>query len=336
MPGGGLCLIGTGLFMSEETTLSSRITLQISGTRLIDFLCSRFKYHGREEWMEIIRSGKVAVNGRPSDPEYALNKNDTVSYNVVLREPPVDPNIIILHEEETFLVACKPGNLPSHADGNFIKNTFIYILRGMMVGRGYGGPVKLAHRLDRETSGIMVVGKTDGAHRALVRQFEEGSVEKEYIAVARGVIRDDSFEVGGAISPDPESAISIRRKVVPAGAPGSRPAQTRFEVVERLSGATLVRCLPATGRTNQIRVHLAHTGHPLVGDKLYGRTDEEFLEFVRNARAGNFDPLPWMDAPRHLLHAARLSFNHPESGRRVTFESEIPEDMRGYIEKMKS
>ncbi|MBN2159598.1 MAG: RluA family pseudouridine synthase [Spirochaetes bacterium] len=319
--------------MTEETTLSSRVTSQITGMRLIDFLCSRFKYHSRKEWIEIIQAGKVTVNGRPSNPDYALKKNDTVSYSVVLREPPVDTNIVIIHEEDTFLVACKPGNLPSHADGNFIKNTFIYILRRMVADRGHGGPIKLAHRLDRETSGLMVVGKTDDAHRTLVRQFEEGSVDKEYLAVARGVIADDAFEVGGAIAPDPDSSISIRKKVVPAGAPGSRPASTRFETAERLRDVTLLRCFPATGRTNQIRVHLAHAGHSLAGDKLYGRTDEEFLEFVRSARAGNFGPLPWMDAPRHLLHAAKLSFSHPVTGKRVMFESSMPEDMRSYIER---
>jgi 23S rRNA pseudouridine1911/1915/1917 synthase len=319
--------------MPEETTLSSRITSGHAGLRLVDFLCSRFKYHTREQWSENILNGSVSVNGAASDPDYILKKNETVSYTVVLREPPVDPDIRIIHEEDSFLVAHKPGNLPSHADGNFIKNTFIYILRGSIAARGYQGPVKLVHRLDRETSGIMVVGKTDDAHRNLVRQFEEGTVEKEYLAVARGVIGEYSFEVSGAIAPDADSAISIRKKVVPELTPGSRHASTRFEVIERLRDSTLLRCLPATGRTNQIRVHLAHAGHPLVGDKLYGRTDEQFLEFVRRAREGNFDLLLWMEAPRHLLHASKLSFNHPVTGERVAFESPMPDDMRSYIER---
>lgn len=318
--------------MPEETILTSRITQNHAGQRLIDYLCSRFRYHGREEWIAIIGQGKASVNGKPSSPDCVLKKNDTVSYAVVLREPPVDRGIEILHEEGSFLVAGKPGNLPSHADGNFIKNTFIYILRERMKAAGYDGPVKLVHRLDRETSGLLVVGKTDDAHRDLVRQFEEGTVGKEYMAVARGVIAEDSFEVSGAIAPDAESAISIRKKVVPEKTPGSRAASTRFKVIERFAGATLVRCIPATGRTNQIRVHLAHAGHPLVGDKLYGRTDEQFLEFVRNARAGNYGPLPWMDARRHLLHASKLSFDHPVTGLRVMFECPVPDDMWVYIE----
>ncbi|HRT76435.1 MAG TPA: RluA family pseudouridine synthase [Spirochaetota bacterium] len=319
--------------MPEKTTLSSRITSNDDGISLVDFLCSRFKYHDRDRWTGIILEGSVTVNGAAAKPERVLKKNDVVSYAVELREPPVDTGITILHEEDSFLVAGKPGNLPSHADGNFIKNTFIYILRRRMGDAGYNGPVKLVHRLDRETSGIMVVGKTDSAHRVLVKQFEEGTVEKEYRAVVRGTVADDAFEVGGAIGPDGGSAVSIRRKVVPEGTPGSRPAFTRFEVIERYAGATLLRCLPATGRTNQIRVHLDHAGHPLAGDKLYGRSDEQFLEFVRRARRGIFEPLPWMEAPRHLLHAYRLGFRHPVTGERVSFECPMPDDMKLFIDK---
>ena len=272
------------------------------------------------------------MNHAHASPDRTLVRNDIVSYTVVLREPPVDGAIRILYEEETFLVADKPGNLPSHADGNFIKNTFIFILREILADRDYRGPVKLVHRLDRETSGLMVVAKSDAGHRALVRQFEEGSVEKEYLAVARGVIAPPAFQVSGAIAPDPASSISIRKRVVSDGSPGGRPALTCFEVIERLASSTLVRCLPATGRTNQIRIHLAHAGHPLVGDKLYGRSDEQFLEFVRKARSGDFAPLPWMETPRHLLHSARLAFNHPVTGERMPFTSSMPEDMNRYLE----
>jgi RluA family pseudouridine synthase len=318
--------------MSEETVLSSRISSNYSGLTLIDFLCRRFKYHTRAEWSSLIIRGKITVNDASVSQDFVLNNKDTVTYAVILREPPVDANIQIAHCEAAFLVAFKPGNLPSHADGNFIKNTFIYILRKRLTDHGYRGPVKLVHRLDRETSGLIVVAKTKEAHRILVKQFENGSVEKEYMAVARGVIEQPNFEVGGAIVSDTDSRISIRKKVVPAASPGAKPAFTRFEVVERLADFTLVRCMPATGRTNQIRIHLAHCGHPLAGDKLYGRSDEEFLEFVRRARAGNLDPLPWMEASRHLLHAAKISFIHPVTGVRVGFECAMPEDMLEFIE----
>jgi RluA family pseudouridine synthase len=322
--------------MTEETTLRSKIPPAWDGKSLLDFLSHRFRYHSPEEWTALIRKGSVVVNGALSSPETQLKRKDVVSYSVVLREPPVDGNVTILHEEDTFLVACKPGNLPSHADGNFIKHTFIFIMREMLRERGYAGPLNLVHRLDRETSGLMVVAKDPAAHRDLSRQFEAGSVTKEYLAVARGVINSDGFEITGAIAPDSGSSISIRRRVVPDGTPGASSAFTRFVVLDRFRDATLLRCLPHTGRTNQIRVHLDHAGHPLVGDKLYGRTDAEFLEFVNNARAGNFAQLPWLAAPRHLLHASVLSFRHPLDKIPLRFEAPLPDDMRGYISRAKS
>ncbi len=319
--------------MAEATTLSSVIKKQNEGIRLIDFLCSRFKYHKREDWEKLIGDGSLRVNTNASSPGYILKNKDIVTYSVVLHEPPVDSNIRIIHDEDAFLVAFKPGNLPSHADGNFIKNTFIYLLKNMIACQGYHGPVKLVHRLDRETSGIILAAKQKESHNILIHQFEAGTVEKEYIAISRGIIQKNSLIVNGAISMDIKSKISIRRRVVPDGTPGSLTAVTRFEVIERLNDYTLLRCLPATGRTNQIRVHLDHIGHPLAGDKLYGRSDEQFLEFVRNARNGIYKPLSWMDANRHMLHASKLAFLHPVTGKRVSFQSPVPEDMLCFIEK---
>ncbi|HUO56785.1 MAG TPA: RluA family pseudouridine synthase, partial [bacterium] len=271
--------------------------------------------------------GKVTVNGVRAEPDQVLAKGDRVAYSVVLREPPVDRNIQILHEEDSFLVAFKPGQLPSHADGNFIKNTFIYLITEMSRSKGWRGQLHLAHRLDRETSGLMVVAKTRAAHRNLVRQFEEGRVEKEYLALVKGLVTGDKFEVKGAIGRDPESGISVRQKVVPEGTPLSKPSLTHFEKIRDLKGATLLRCLPKTGRTNQIRVHLASLGHPLIGDKLYGRTDGEFLDFIRHVKAGG-DPGfgNRFGTARHMLHATKLAFTHPLTSRRVAFEAPPPPD----------
>ncbi len=318
--------------MSRETTLSSKIVPPWQGKSLLDYLSVRFRYHTPEEWAGLIERGKVTLNGRSSAPDAAIAVGDTVSYSVALQEPPVDRNIEIIHEEDSFIVASKPGNLPSHADGNFITHTFIHILNEMMEGQGRRRKLKLVHRLDRETSGLLVAARDPAAHRDLARQFEEGSVEKEYIAVARGLVEKNSFEIRGAIGPCPESSVSVRRKVMPPGSSGSSPAATLFEVVERLLNSTVLLCRPLTGRTNQIRVHLDHAGHPLVGDKLYGMSDEQFIEFVTAVRSGNFGPLPWQDAPRHFLHASRLSFRHPVRGVRVAFEVPVPDDMRQYIE----
>lgn len=319
--------------MAEPTILQSRVPPREAGSPLLLYLSIRFPYRTREEWAGQIAGGNIAVNGAPGRPDQPLAAGDVVAYTVVLREPAVDTNIRILHEETGFVVASKPGQLPSHADGNFITHTFIHLLRERLKGRPDIGEPRLVHRLDRETSGVMVVATSKAAHASLMRQFAEGTVEKTYLAVARGRIADRSFTVEGALGRDPASSVSVRQALVPPATRGARASRTEFEVVRELRDATLVRCVPRTGRTNQIRVHLASRGHPVVGDKLYGRTDEEYLAFVHHVRAGG--DAAWdgrAGAPRQLLHAARLAFDHPKSGRRVAYEAPPPDDFTSWVE----
>lgn len=320
--------------MQEETVLQSKIHPHQAGKSLLDFLCDRFRYQTRETWEDLITRGKVTLNGETTPSHAQLQKGDLVSYHVVLNEPPVDKNIQILHEEESFLMASKPGQLPSHADGNYIKNTFIFLITETLRAKGWKGEVRLVHRLDRETSGLMVVAKNKDAHLKLTRQFEQGLVSKEYLAIVRGQVGAETFEVQGAIGKDDSSSISIRQKVVPEGTPFSKVSVTKFEKLQDLRNGSLLRCLPQTGRTNQIRVHLTHAGHPLIGDKLYGRTDEEFLEFIHYVKAGG-DPSfkERMEVPRHFLHAARLSFDHPVTGKKISFEAPLPPDMKEFLVK---
>ncbi len=319
--------------MNEETILKSKVPYSQSGEKLLDYLSERFRYRTLDFWRDSIELGKVMVNGEKVSPDFVLQGGDWVAYLVVLREPPVDKNYKILHEEDAFLVVDKPGQLPSHADGNFIKNTLIYLVREKLSASGWKGEIHLVHRLDRETSGLMVLAKEKTAHLNLVRQFEDGLVEKEYLAAVKGQVSRDRFEVAGAIGRDPESQISIRQKVVKEGEPGSKTSATFFEKVRVYQSVSLVRCIPKTGRTNQIRVHLDSIGHPLVGDKLYGRTDEEYLAFIRHVKAGGSPDFKGIaEVPRHLLHAGKLSFKHPASGEKLTFESPIPQDMREYLD----
>ena len=315
--------------MSPELILESKVPPAFHGKTLIEYLCVRFPYHTREGWEKLIFQYKVRVNGQKPGAQTILHKGNVVSYASQREEPPVDRNLAILHEEDSFLVAFKPGNLPSHADGQYITHTFIFILKELKKAAGYTGFLSLVHRLDRETSGIMVVAKTREAHKSLTRQFEEGAVAKEYLAWVKGVVAEDRFESSLPIGKDPASKVSIRRKVLPEGTEGAKPAKTLFEVVERRENRTLVKCLPQTGRTHQIRVHLEGTGHPVVGDKLYGMADSEFLEFVKRAKEGwETDWTKKFGAERQLLHAARLAFKHPVTGEPVVFTSELPADMK--------
>ena len=319
----------------EETVLQTRVPPQGAGKTLLAYLAGRFRYQPIEAWDLLIREGRVTLNGKNTAPSQILSPKDKIAYRVILKEPPVDSNIRILHEEDTFLVAEKPGNLPSHADGAFIKNTFIYILTQVLRNSGWQGDVKLVHRLDRETSGLMVVAKQKEAHRNLVAQFETGKVKKEYLALVQGQVEKDSFEVIGAIGRSTTSDISIRRQVLPDGTPGAQPSNTQFETIERYPAGSLIRCLPKTGRTNQIRVHLEYVGHPVFGDKLYGKTDEEFLKSVKSVKVGNPITPSSDNAPRLMLHAHKLSFTHPETGQNESFETAMPEDMKIFMESMK-
>ncbi len=317
-----------------ESVLESKVPQKHSGSRLVDYLAIRFPYHSREEWGKKVIDKAVLVNGEPSQPDKILSHGERVAYTVVLKEPMVDKSISLIHEEESFLVAHKPGQLPSHADGNFIKNTFVFLLHEMMTAKGNARPLRLVHRLDRETSGLMVVAKNKVAHANLMRQFEEGLVQKEYLAVVQGRVEKDRFEVSGELGRDPHSSVTIRHALLPEGSADARQSLTLFEKVQELPNTTLLRCLPRTGRTNQIRVHLAHIGHSVVGDKLYGKTDAEFLEFIHHVKNGG-DPAfeGKAETSRQLLHAGKLTFNHPETGERVSFSDPIPEDMQKYMDQ---
>jgi len=323
--------------MDHSTELKTKIPPGAEGVILIHYLTNRFRYKDKEAWEKEILEGRVTLNKAPVAPDHPLKARDLLAYRIELKEPEVDRDVRILHQEGTFLVATKPSHLPSHADGNFIKNTFIGVLGELLVAQGVKTKPRLVHRLDRETSGLMVVALEKESLRALTKQFEAGTVEKEYLALVKGEVTWERTEVGGSVARDPDSAITIRRKVVPYGTPDSQQALTLFEKVRAGNGTSVLKCFPKTGRTNQIRVHLDSIGHPVIGDKLYGRTDEEFLEFVAFVKGGE-DPRKWekAGAARLMLHAAKLRFNHPVTGAPLTFEAPLPPDMADFIETYRS
>ncbi|MGE3174223.1 MAG: RluA family pseudouridine synthase [Planctomycetota bacterium] len=316
----------------DETVLQSRVPPAAAGQTLAAWLSARFRYLDLDGWCAEIDAGRVQRNGTPARSGDVLRARDLVAYRPVHREPHADLRIEVLHDEPTFAVVQKPAHLVSHADGAFVQNTFFRVLERHYRGLGAAPKLRLVHRLDRETSGLMVVAKTAAAATALQQQFTAGGVAKEYLAIVHGVVAADEFTEDGAIARSQASEIAIRRAVVPADHPGAQAARTTFVVERRLPEHTLVRAFPATGRTHQIRVHLTHRGHPLVGDKLYGRTDAEYLDYVRFVKAGGD---PWWDgrlqAGRQLLHAAALRFAHPETGAPAEFAAPLPDDMAQFV-----
>jgi 23S rRNA pseudouridine1911/1915/1917 synthase len=316
--------------MSPSTELKSSVPHNMAGKTLLEYLCARFRYRDEAAWAQAIALGEVTLNGEAVSSHRRLHAQDLVSTTVVLKEPPVDEGIEILHQDAGLVVAFKPGGLPSHADGNFITKTFIALLNKKL---GPHTPAKLIHRLDRETSGVMVAALDPKVHRHIAGQFERSEVKKEYLAISQGLVKDPTFNVEGDILPDPSSQLTIRHGLFPAGTLGGKSSLTEFEVLSQHKTCTLLRCLPRTGRTNQIRVHLNSVGHPIVGDKLYGRTDQEFLDWIAHMKSGG-DPgyCPPMPLRRHCLHAHKISFYHPLMEKMVTYEAEVPGDMKGYLE----
>lgn len=304
--------------------LTSRIPAWANGKDLLVYLVSRFPYLTAESWRAELAAGRVSIAGKRVATTLLVRRGQVLCWLRQASEPEVDRDYrVVLHHDE-FIVVDKPAHLPCHADGAFVRNTLVHLL-GQKLGK-----VHLVHRLDRETSGLLVVARTERARSALDQQFRSGTIQKSYLAVVHGLV-DADFIAEGFLGHDLKSAIAVRRSVVAATAPGAKAARTEVVVIQRGSDRTLVRITPRTGRTHQIRVHLAAHGHPILGDKLYGRSDDQYLDFVRHVKAGGTARFAPDGGPnRQLLHASRLVFNHPIDKVTVDCESAVSIYMQSY------
>lgn len=305
--------------------LRSRIPKPAHGMSLLDYLLQRFRYLDRETWLAELRAGRVQLDGAVAGPDLILRAGAELAYHKVHREPEVSRDVRTVHTAPGFVVVDKPAHLPMHSDGPFVRNTLIHMLRS-------GGlpEAELVHRLDRETSGLCVVARTKAARQHLERQFATATVAKAYLAVVRGQVLID-FSATAPIGHSAHSTITLRRSAA-ADARDGRPARTDFEVLERGAGGTLLRCVPHTGRTHQIRVHLEQAGHAVLGDKLYGRPDADYLAFVtRVKQSGNAREVGPAEPDRQLLHAAELAFDNPDGSERMQFRSPMPDEFRAWL-----
>jgi 23S rRNA pseudouridine1911/1915/1917 synthase len=221
----------------------------------------------------------------------------------ILAEPPP-----IVHIDDDVIVVDKPAGLVVHPAPSYTHPTLVDLL-AEVAGGGESSRPGIVHRLDRDTSGLMVVARNDAAHASLAEQIRSRSAVREYIALVEGELDSRSGTIDAPVGRDRR-----RRTRMSVRGSGSRDARTHFEVVERLPADTLVRARLETGRTHQIRVHFAAIGHPVVGDPEYGSRDRHGLS-------------------RQFLHAARLSFRHPTTGEEMTFESPLPEDLRDALDR---
>ncbi|HUM09811.1 MAG TPA: RluA family pseudouridine synthase [Myxococcaceae bacterium] len=294
-----------------------------AGWRLDRYLCGKIRRLSRTRVQQILASSLVA--DRPLKPSTRVYPGLTFTLRRRAQaEPEVPQDIVELHLDESLLVLDKPAGLPIHPTARYHHNTLVKLLE-----RKHGPALRAdpAHRLDRETSGLLVCGRGAASSRALMRAFQSGEVHKEYLAIVEGH-PPDAFAVDAPIA----EGTALVRIAVRIDARAGKPARTRFVVERRFvrDGApfALLRCLPETGRQHQIRVHAREAGFPLVGDKIYGPDPGYFDRFSKHC----LEPEAWarLRLPRHALHAARLGFPHPATGAALQFESPLPSDLSDF------
>ncbi len=311
---------------SDVVELTYVVEPNYAGWRLDKYLCEKIRRASRTRVQEIIANDLVSERRlKASTPVWP-----GLTFRVrrrMLKEPtvPSAEAIRIVFEDEWLLVVDKPAGLPIHPTARYHHGTLVTQLKARFGDSFKADP---AHRLDRETSGLVVCGKTLAASQRLTAAFATGAVEKEYLAVVEGHPPKDGFDVDAPIA---EGTPLIRIAVRIDRAQG-KPAQTEFTVVERFErGAepfALLRCRPLTGRQHQIRVHAQAAGFPLVGDKMYGPDPGYFDRFSKRC----LEPEAWarLRLPRHALHAATLSFEHPGTGLALTFQSPLAPDLEAF------
>jgi 23S rRNA pseudouridine1911/1915/1917 synthase len=304
---------------------------EASGLRLDVWLARELPSLSRARLQALIGEGHVLLDGDATRPSERLRPGQTVDVHVPPPAPaepePEDIPLAVVHEDAHLLVIDKPAGLVVHPGAGTRTGTLVNaLLKHVQDLSGIGGVLRpgIVHRLDRGTSGLLVVAKDDETHRALVRQFSSRSVEKEYLALVHGVPRARSGEITATIGRHP-----VDRKKMAAGPARGRAARTSWQREESLDGASLLRVRIHTGRTHQIRVHLASIGHPVVGDATYGGT-----RTPSSRRAAARETLRSLTRP--ALHAARLGFTHPATGERVDFAAPLPEDIQSILERLRA
>lgn len=305
-----------------------------SGKRLDVFLAERYPYHSRMSLRRAISAGGVLVNGRQVRPACKLQSGKQVSVRLPEQQPegpiPEAIPLDILFEDPHFAVINKPPGMVVHPARGHWKGTLTAALAHHFESLSdVGGPVRpgVVHRLDRDTSGVIIVAKTNRAHFALSQQFEDRVTEKEYLTIVVGQPdRDrDVIEAPIGIHPYQREKMAIR-----AGHPTSKPARTFYEVLERFDGFALVRVFPKTGRTHQIRVHLAHIGNPVLCDKQYGGRSRITLGDIRREPTDETVLLE-----RQALHAHRLKVAHPVTRAPQEFFAPLPADIQRVLDALR-
>lgn len=333
-------MINDGNLSEDSYLMTHEVGPNQQGIRLDAFLKSRYRKRSRGVLQKAIESGAITLE-RNQGPHVQVGKLKASSQLLpgdrvlVLSErraePPVDFNYKIIYEDEQLLVIDKPPNLPVHPAGKYFFNSLLIHLKTS----GHREPLKaerdyfLVHRIDKETSGVLVLAKDRVSAAHLVKQFVDRKTTKYYQAIVKGTPKTE-FEVNAPLRRAVGGLISLKMEVAPPNEP-ALSAFTAFKTLLQGPRYALIECFPKTGRQHQIRVHLAHAGHPIVGDKLYGMSEENAIRFYeRKNWSAEADAL--LEHPRHCLHSSGIDFVHPKTRLNLSFRSTIPNDMKALLE----
>lgn len=309
----------------EGETFMSQISLQADETymdeRLDKFLSAMLPDQSRSYLQKIIKDGNVLVNGEPKKSSYRLEDGDEVTADLPeLKSPDIEPENIpldILYEDDSILMVNKPKGMVVHPSaGHYtgtLVNAVLWHCQGQLSGINGVSRPGIVHRIDKDTTGVLVVCKNDAAHNAVAAQLKEHSITRKYRAIVHGVIKEDEGTVDAPIGRHP-----IERKKMASGVKNGKRAVTHYRVLERFQGYTYVECQLETGRTHQIRVHMASIHHPLLGDTVYGPAkDSHHLE-------------------GQTLHAMVLGLIHPVTGEYLEVEAPLPEYFENLLKKFRA
>lgn len=301
--------------------LTLRATTEDSGSRMDSFLASRLDGLTRSAAARLLEAGYVTLNGRPLTKNYRLTGGEEISAElpdpteteVRAQEIPLD----VVYEDDDVIVVNKPVGLvvhpaPGHPDGTLV-NALLHHCGDSLSGVGGEKRPGIVHRIDRDTSGLIIAAKNDAAHLGLAAQLSDHTLARTYECLVVGNLKEDSGTVDAPIGRHPTD-----RKRMTVTQRNSRHAVTHWEVIARYPGVTHVRCHLETGRTHQIRVHMAYIGHPILGDTVYGSKK----------------PVPGLTG--QCLHAVGLRFIHPRTGEAVELSCDLPEEFRLYLKKLEN
>ena len=302
--------------MAAAQFTSREFTVEAGGHRLDYFLAVSSTELTRSQLRRLIENGSVLLNGRPAKPSQKVKRGDRVSVSVPpprrLDLAPQWMPLEVVYQDVDLVVINKPAGLSVHPGPGHPDRTLVNGLLALcpdIQGIGDGLRPGIVHRLDKDTSGLMVVAKNHQAHQSLSAQLKDRLVVKGYLALATGKPTRQNGEIDVPIARDP------RHRKRMAVVLGGRESRTSYRVIENIAGFSLLELYLKTGRTHQVRVHLAHLGHPLLGDGLYGRSS----------------PL----LPRHFLHAHHLGFKHPATSKDMEFHSSLPKDLAAVVDLLR-